>query len=155
MQAIRDAFREYMVDRCKSKNRRVRCVFCPSPGANFLILDCDRIMARRGLQGVINDCIVIERHGILHVAVVELKGGSYSPGHTRSQLVAGAALVMDILDELKIRAEPCIHLVVVAPRHPYSQRDLLCSDVPRVRGKKMKIHTVRCGARFSQVISRA
>jgi len=155
MQALRDAFREYMVYRCKSKNRRVKCVFCASPGANFLILDCDKIMAARRLRGVINDCIVIEWNGVLHVAVVEIKGGSYSPGRTRSQLVAGVALVMDILDELKIRAKICIHLVVVAPRHPYSQRDLLCSVMPRVRGKKMKIHTVRCGARFSQVIARA
>lgn len=155
MRAIRNAFKGCEVRRCKSKNRRVRCMFCTSHGADSIILDCDKLRVLRGIRGVINDCIVIERHGILHIAVVELKGGSYSPGHTRSQLAAGANLVMDILDELKIRTEACIHLVVVASRHPYSQHDLLCSNTVRVRGKRLQVHSVRCGAQFSQVMSDA
>jgi len=154
MRAIRGAFKEYMVPRCKSKNRRARCVFCPSRGSNFLILDCDRIVARHGLRGVTSDCIVIERHGALHAAVVELKGKSYSPEHAMSQLVAGANLIMGMLEELNLR-DVCYHLVLVAPRHRYTQREPLCASAMRVRGKRIRIHTVRCGTRLSQVIARA
>lgn len=155
MRAIRNALGEYEVPRCKSKNRRARCVFCPSRGANFMILDCDLIMAQRGLRGVTSDCIVIERHGVLHVAVVELKGSSYSSGHARSQLVAGAGLIMDMLGELGLTKGVCYHLVVVAPSHSYPDRASLCTNMVRVRGKNLQIHTVRCGTRFSQVIARA
>lgn len=154
MRAAREQFAQFAVKRCRSKNKRARCEFC-ADFRDSLILDCDLIMAAWRLGGPTSDCIVLASHGSLHMAVVELKGGSYSLGHTRSQLVACTALVMDTLDELKIKAKLCIHLVVIASRHPYSQRDLLCSVMPRVRGKKMKIHTVRCGARFSQVIARA
>lgn len=152
MRAIREACRGYEVPRCKSKNRHLRCVFCPSPSADSLILDCDKMRVLRGIRGVISDCIVAERHGSLHMAVVEFKGGSYSPGHTRSQLMAGARLAMDLLAEAKFRAEPQIHLVVVAPRHPAQQRKSLFRGPVTVCGRKLRIHTVRCGARFSQVI---
>lgn len=152
MRAIRDAFREYVVPRCKSKNRRVRCVFCPSPGTDSLILDCDRIKERRKIRGVMSDCIAIEMHGILHVAVVEIKGRSYSSEHAKSQLVAGANLAMDMLGKLKLGRKVCIHLVLVAPSHPYSQRTFQCYRQATVRGMRLKIHTVRCGTKFSQVI---
>lgn len=155
MRAIRDACRGYVATRCKSKNRRTRCVFCPSPGADSLILDCDRIRAVRGIHGVINDCFVIEMHGILHVAVIEFKGGSYSPSHARSQLVAGACFIQDILREARFRGDVRIHLIVVAPSQPNQQQKMLCYNMPSVRGKRLQIHTVRCGARLSQVISGA
>lgn len=155
MRAIREAFGEFEVPTCKSKNRRTRCVFCPSRGSNFMILDCDRIAVLRKLRGVINDCVVIEWHGVLHVAVVELKGRSYSPAHTMSQLAAGAGLIMEMLRELNLKGEVCYHLVVVAPRHRYIQRETLCASTIRVRGRALRIHTVRCGTRLSQVIARA
>jgi len=48
MRAIRTAFGKCEVPRCKSKNRRVRCLFCPSRGADSLILDCDMLRVLRG-----------------------------------------------------------------------------------------------------------
>jgi len=126
MRAIRDAFRGCEVPRRKSKNRRVRCVFCPSRGADPLILDCDRLRVLRRAHGPINDCIVIEWHGTPHVAVVELKGRSYSAGHTRSQLAAGAGLIMDMLGKLGLGRGACYRLVVVAPSHSCPQRNSLC-----------------------------
>jgi len=155
MRAIRDAFRAYETKRCKSKNRRARCVFCPSPGANSLILDCDRIKERLKIPGVMSDCIVIEPHGALHVAVVELKGASYSSEHVKSQLVAGANLAMDMLGALRHGRKVRLHLVIVAPSHPYAQRRFVCYRQATVRGKKLPIHTVRCGAVFSRIISGA
>lgn len=155
MRAIREACRGYEAPRCKSKNRRARCVFCPSPGADSLVLDCDKIMGLRGMRGVMSDCIVVERHGGLHVVVVEFKGGSYSPEHARSQLVAGAHLALDLLAEARFRPEPHIHLVAVAPRHPPQQRKFLLRGPATVRGRRIRIHTARCGARFSQVIAGA
>jgi len=155
MRAIRNAFGKCEVPRCKSRNRRVRCVFCPTHGADSLILDCDKLRALRGVRGVINDCIVIELHGVLHVAVVELKGRSYSPRHTRSQLAAGVGLIMDMLGDLGIKRGVCYHLVVVATSHPYSQHDMLCSRKLCVRGQGLQVHTVRCGASFSQVLAGA
>jgi len=155
MRSIRDMCGAYETFRCKSKNRMARCVFCPSPGANSLILDCDKIMELRGANGVMSDCIVIECHGILHVAIVEFKGGSYSPRHTRSQLMAGASLAMDLLEEAKHRAEHRIHLVVVAPRHRRLQQKFLCHGGVILRGKRLHIHTATGGTQFSQVIARA
>lgn len=152
MRAIRNAWKGYEVPRCKSKNRRARCVFCPDPNPDSLILDCDKIKDRLGLPGMMCDCIAIEPHGVLHVAVVELKGGSYSSEHAKSQLVAGANLAMDILEGAKARKGVCIHLLVVAPRHRYSHRLSLPYRHVRVRGRRLSIRTVRCGARFSQVI---
>lgn len=152
MRAIRDAWGEYGVHRCKSKNRQARCVFCASSDSDSLILDCDKIKARLGLPGMMCDCIAVEPHGMLHVAVVEIKGGSYSSEHARLQLVAGANLAMDILEGAKIRKRVRIHLIIVAPRHHYSRRTSLSYGSVRVRGERLSIRTVRCGTRFSQVI---
>jgi len=155
MRSIRDVCSAYETFRCKSRNRVARCVFCPSPGANSLILDCDKIMELRGAHGVMSDCIVFECHGTLHVAIVEFKGGSYSPRHARSQLVAGASLAMDLLDEAKHGAGHRMHLVVVAPRHRRLRQKFLCHGYVSLRGEKMRIHTAKCGTQFSQVIARA
>lgn len=152
MRALRNALRPYETRRCKSKNRGAKCVFCPSPGTSSIILDCDRIKEMRKIPGAMSDCIIIEPHGALHAAVVELKGSSYSSDRAKSQLVAGANLAMDMLDELKLGSKARLHLVLVAPSHPFSRRKFACYRQATVRGKKLPIHTVRCGASLSQII---
>lgn len=104
------------------------------------------------MPGMMCDCIAIEPHGALHVAVVEIKGGSYSSEHAKSQLVAGANLAMDILEGARIRQGVRIHLLIVAPRHHYSRRTSLPYSNVRVRGERLSIRTVRCGTVFSQAI---
>lgn len=152
---MRDACRGCEVPRRRSRNERMRCVFCPSPNADSLILDCDRMRAFRGIRGVINDCIVVKRHGALHMAMVEFKGGSYSSEHVKSQLVAGANLALDMLDALRHGRKVRLHLVIVAPSHSYAQRRFVCYRQATVCGKKLPTHTVRCGTAFSRIISGA
>lgn len=154
MRAVREQYGRFEAKRCKSKNRKARCEFCPGFRGS-LILDCDRIMEAWGLGGPTSDCIVVACHGSLHVAVVEIKGRRYSPRRAMSQLEAGAGLAMDMLDRTGLSARPRLHLVLVAPGHTYNQIKAVTAHRLRVRGKTMRIHAVRCGTRFSQVIARA
>jgi len=72
-----------------------------------------------------------------------------------SQLAAGADLALGMIDRAGLPARPRLHLVLVAPGHTYDQVAALASRRLRVRGKMMRIHAVRCGARLLQVIARA
>jgi len=154
MREIKRLYGAFRVKRCKSKNKKARCEFCPG-FRGYLILDCDRIMEAWRLVGPTSDCIVIACHGSFHVAVVEIKGRRYSTSHAMSQLAAGADLALGMIDRADLSARPRLHLVLVAPGHTYDQVAALASRRLRVRGKKVRIHAVRCGARLPQVIARA
>ncbi|MDD9826467.1 MAG: hypothetical protein OXU86_06850 [Thaumarchaeota archaeon] len=151
MRAAREQFAQFAVKRCRSKNKRARCEFC-ADFRDSLILDCDLIMAAWRLGGPTSDCIVLASHGSLHVAVVELKGRRYSSSRAISQLAAGADLAMDLLDKSGLPADTDLRLILVAPGHTYDQIEALTTRRLRVRGRRIRIQPVKCGAQFSRIL---
>lgn len=136
-----------MARRCRSVGNSGACAFCSGPGS--VVLDCDQIMESGLLSGVGPDCIVFEKDGELHVAVVELKGRRYRLGHAIAQLEAGKALAVKILSDLGIKNYR-IYLIIVAPSHPGSALRVKRAMQRSMSARHSTIITARCGDTFSK-----
>lgn len=141
---------EFQIDKCKSKG--TDCTFCASLNSDHVILDCDLIKAAYNLPGKMSDCIVIEIHKIPHVAIVELKGVSYSISEVCSQLEAGAMLATRILKQSGYRRYKIFPVFVSKKFADSTKARMLKKQRITIGSEKMEILLSRCDKRFSDIV---
>jgi len=150
----------YTIKRCKSGGRSGKCELCATHGVPSVILDCEMLLRHGSLTakhlrgGKINDCLLIEYDGILHVAVIELKSSRYNSTQVVRQLLAGRDVALDLLSRYSYRGKYEIHLIVVAQAHHIASRWVFYNSVRNPDGTRSRIAMAKCGDTFKSVRAR-
>jgi len=142
---------KFKIDLCKSKG--TGCSFCASLNYKHVILDCDAIKSAYNIPGKMSDCIIIEIRNNTYVAVVELKGASYSISEVCSQLEEGAALAKRILAQSKCARYRIFPVFVSRDFRDSGKARALKEQRIVIDGKRQEILFATCGKRFSDVVS--
>lgn len=135
---------------CKSKG--TDCTFCTSLNSDHVILDCDLIKSAYNIPGKMSDCIIIENYKIPYVAVVELKGVSYSVPDVCSQLEKGAMLATRILKQSGCNRYKIFPVFVSKHFTDSTKARILKRQRITIGGEKKGILLATCGKRFSDVV---
>jgi len=150
----------YTIKKCKSGRRTGKCEICSTRGVPSVILDCDRLMRASLLKikdprsGKVNDCLLIEHDGILHIAVIELKSSRYNSTQVVEQLLAGRNIALSLLSRYSYRKKYEIHLIVVAKAHHIASRWVFYNSLKNPDGTKSRIIMAKCGDTLKSIRTR-
>lgn len=141
---------KFRLAHCKSKG--TACTFCASLNSDHVILDCDLIKSAYNIPDKMSDCIIVENRTIPYIAIVELKGVSYSIPDVCLQLKGGALLATRILKQAGCNHYK-IYPVFVSKNFTDSAKvRALKKQRITIGGKKMEILLSTCHKKFSDII---